>query len=577
MKMHLKLITSFLSVFIILVWVSSPLCLTFKDSLGREVTLKAEPQRIVTLAPSLTEIIYFLGLGDRVVGVTKFSYFPPEAALKPRVGSYIDLNVEKIISLSPDLVIGTVDGNQPGVVDLLEQAGIAVFIVNPRNIRQVIDTVATVGRLCGLPEKASTLSMELTRRVDHIIDKTKSQREPLVFLQINVRPIMTINKDTFLHDLIRLAGGRNMTQNEPITYPRISLEEVIRKKPEVIIISSMERGGRFEQARLEWLKWTSIPAVKNGRVHLIDSDLIDRPSPSGQRDLALHLVALCLPRQSLGDGGCPTPCARFYLAMETTIKRPLTPGRVVTLSLIMCLVLLLIAAVSLMLGTAQVSLGQVIGVFTGTLETDDPASLILLKIRLPRIILAGLVGFALSLGGVVFQALLRNPLADPFILGVSSGSAFGAVLAIVFGLGFSFGVPVMSFAGALLTIYLLMTLGARKMGMESSTILLTGVIINAFFTAIIMFFIAIIADARLHSMLFWLYGDLSQSRYTHLAFIAPILFIASIILYGFARHLNLITAGEETALGHWACGRFLRPRRVHRAYSPPSGENGLRF
>jgi iron complex transport system permease protein len=234
--------------------------------------------------------------------------------------------------------------------------------------------------------------------------------------------------------------------------------------------------------------------------------------------------------------------------MEATIKRPLTPGKVVVLSIIMCLVLLLVAAISLMLGTAHVSPGQVIGLFTGSLQANDPASLILLKIRLPRVILAGLVGFALSLGGVVFQALLRNPLADPFILGVSSGSAFGAVLAIVFGLGFSFGVPVMSFAGALLTIYLLITLGARKMGMESSTILLTGVIINAFFTAIIMFFIAIIADARLHSMLFWLYGDLSQSRYTHLAFIAPILVIAWIILYSFARHLNLITAGEETAL-----------------------------
>jgi iron complex transport system substrate-binding protein len=127
--MRLKFITSLLSVVMILGWVSTPLCVTFKDSLGREVTLKGEPQRIVTLAPSLTEIIYFLGLGNRVVGVTKFSYFPPEAAHKPRVGSYIDLNVEKIISLSPDLVIGTADGNQPGVVGLLEQAGIAQALI----------------------------------------------------------------------------------------------------------------------------------------------------------------------------------------------------------------------------------------------------------------------------------------------------------------------------------------------------------------------------------------------------------------------------------------------------------------
>jgi iron complex transport system substrate-binding protein len=278
-KMLSKFIISFLSAVIIFGWVSTPLCITFKDALERKVTLTGEPRRVVTLAPSITEILYFLGLGDRVVGVTQFSYYPPAAKLKPKVGSYIDLNVEKIISLAPDLVIGTADGNQPGVVDLLEQAGIPVFIVNPRNIRQAIETIATVGRLCGIPQKANELSAQLSQRVDHIIDQTKSKRKPLVFLQINLRPIMTINKDTFLHDLIQLAGGRNMAEDEPITYPRISLEEVIRKKPEVIIISSMERGGRFEAARVEWLKWTSIPAVKDGRVHLIDSDLIDRPSP----------------------------------------------------------------------------------------------------------------------------------------------------------------------------------------------------------------------------------------------------------------------------------------------------------
>ena len=236
------------------------------------------------------------------------------------------------------------------------------------------------------------------------------------------------------------------------------------------------------------------------------------------------------------------------MIMNTTTKRPLTPAKVTVLSLIMCLLLLLVAAISLVLGTAEISLNQIMGLLSGTLQTEDPARLIILKIRLPRVILAGLVGFSLSLGGVVFQALLRNPLADPFILGVSSGSAFGAVLGIILGFSFNLGVPAMSFAGALLTIYLLMTLGARKMGMESSTILLTGVIINAFFTAIIMFFISIVAEARLHSMLFWLYGDLSQSRYTQLALIAPALVIASVIIYGFARHLNLLTAGEETAL-----------------------------
>jgi len=230
------------------------------------------------------------------------------------------------------------------------------------------------------------------------------------------------------------------------------------------------------------------------------------------------------------------------------IKRPLSPTRVMATSGLMVLALFMVMVTSLVLGTADVSLSQILGLISGGLKIDDPARLIVLKIRLPRIILAGLVGFSLSLGGVVFQALLRNPLADPFILGVSSGSAFGAILGIFWGLSFRFGVPVMSFAGALVTIYLIMVLGSRKMGMESSTILLTGVIINAFFTAVIMFFISTAADSRLHTMLYWLYGDLSQSRYGPLVIIAPVLFVAAMVLYSFARHLNLITAGEETAL-----------------------------
>jgi iron complex transport system substrate-binding protein len=252
---------------------------TFKDTLGRTITLTGNPTRIVSLAPNLTEILYSLGLGARVVGVTKFSCYPPEAALKPKVGSYINLNVEKIISLSPELVIGTVDGNKPGVVNLLERAGIQVFIVNPRKVKQVIHTIASIGEVCGVIEKADIIVGQLNRRVNRIIRRIASRERPLVFLQINVRPIMTVNRNTFHHDVIRLAGGRNMTEAEPITYPRISLEAVIRRKPDVIIISSMERGGRFEKARQAWLRWKSIPAVKNNRVHLIDSDLIDRPSP----------------------------------------------------------------------------------------------------------------------------------------------------------------------------------------------------------------------------------------------------------------------------------------------------------
>ena len=277
--MRFIFIFSSLFVFTILDSAQCGFCAEFEDALGRKITLEGQPQRIVSLAPSITETLYYLGLEDRVVGVTQFSYYPPEAALKPRVGSYVDVNVEKILTLSPDLVIGTMDGNEAEKVYLMEEAGIAVFIVNPRNVRQAINTVATVGHVCGITEKGAALSLQLSKRMDYIIEKTSGRKKPLVFLQINLKPIMTVNKNTYLHDLIELAGGENIAKDEPITYPRISLEEVIRKKAEVIIISSMDRGGQFQEAKLEWQRWTTIPAVKNRRVHLIDSDLVDRPSP----------------------------------------------------------------------------------------------------------------------------------------------------------------------------------------------------------------------------------------------------------------------------------------------------------
>jgi iron complex transport system substrate-binding protein len=278
-KIPLRRSILMLTAVFVLSWTTLSSAATFKDALGRTVTLKTPPKRIVSMAPSLTEILYYLGLADRIAGVTQFSYYPPETAQKPNVGSYVNLNAEKIVSLNPDLAIGTKDGNKPTTVKLLEQAGIPVYIVNPRNIKDVIGTIHEIGELCGVGVRAKELSIQLGKRVNRIFERTVSLKKPLVFLQINIKPIMTVNKNTFHHDVIRLAGGDNMTKKEPITYPRISIEEVMRRRPEVIIISSMERNGRYERARKDWVKWSTIPAVKERRVHLINSDLLDRPSP----------------------------------------------------------------------------------------------------------------------------------------------------------------------------------------------------------------------------------------------------------------------------------------------------------
>jgi len=234
--------------------------------------------------------------------------------------------------------------------------------------------------------------------------------------------------------------------------------------------------------------------------------------------------------------------------MRERYRQGITPFKVLYTGLILIGMLVIIALISLSVGPAKISLKDILAWLIGYKSIDHTAWMILFKIRLPRILLAGLVGFTLSLGGVVFQALLRNPLAEPFILGISSGAAVGAIIGIFFGLGFTFGVPLLSFMGALFTVLLVMSISSRHGGLESSTLLLTGVIINAFFTAVIMFFITTTSDSRLHSMLFWLYGDLSQSKYVQLSISLPFILIVSGIMYIFSRHLNLVVGGEESAL-----------------------------
>ena len=261
----------------------------YRDSLGRKVVLCSYPKRIISLAPSITEMIYFLGLGDRLVGVTRFSCFPEEAQKKPKVGTYTYINVEKVITLDPDIVIATADGNRREDVEKLEEAGLQVYVVNPRKVNQVLDTIERVGEVCGVVHTAKRLVSSLRERVTRVVQAVRDKERPLVLLVINMKPLMSVNQSTTHHDLITLAGGQNLAGDQFITYPRLNMEEVLRKRPEVIIISSMKKGESYERASKEWLQWPTLPAVQKGNVYLIDSDLIDRAAPrmvSGLEEMA---------------------------------------------------------------------------------------------------------------------------------------------------------------------------------------------------------------------------------------------------------------------------------------------------
>lgn len=252
---------------------------TVTDQLGRSVTLSVNPQRIVALAPSITEIVFALGQEHRLKGVTQFSDFPAEAKQIPVVGSYVNLDIEKIVALKPDLCIAIKDGNSRDHVKKLEALGIPVYAINPKNMETVMEMVMEMGKLLGAPEKAKLLVDNMHARIERV--KTlvsKTEHRPRVFFQIGISPIVSVGTHTFIHELIIRAGGQNITEG-PIPYPRYSKEQVLALSPGVFIITSMSRGEIFEKVKTDWSRWKDLPAVKNNRIFLVDSNILDRPTP----------------------------------------------------------------------------------------------------------------------------------------------------------------------------------------------------------------------------------------------------------------------------------------------------------
>jgi iron complex transport system permease protein len=220
----------------------------------------------------------------------------------------------------------------------------------------------------------------------------------------------------------------------------------------------------------------------------------------------------------------------------------------------MTIVFLVIGAVSLCVGSVHIDFGHVLRFLAkalkGNFSITSQEELIIFSVRLPRIIFAGIVGASLSLGGVIFQALLRNPLADPYVLGISGGSALGAIVGIVTGAGsFYLGIPLLAFLGALATVFLVFVVAGGTRGpLLDNSLLLSGVVVNAFFSAAILFFLSVVNSMELHSITFWLMGDLSRASMEEISLAAFCLIAGFVFLYAQARKLNLLVQGEETAL-----------------------------
>lgn len=223
------------------------------------------------------------------------------------------------------------------------------------------------------------------------------------------------------------------------------------------------------------------------------------------------------------------------------------PGRILIISFLLFLFLGISVWLGLSIGSSGQNLREVFALLTGSAGSDPTLANIVWRIRLPRVLMAALAGATLSLGGLVFQAILRNPLAEPYILGISGGAAIGAIIGILLGLPRFPGVAFFAFAGCIATLFLVIIIASVRLSLNQDSLILAGVMVNAFCSSVIMFLISLTQDTRLHSILFWLMGDLSLSDPTQTLGLAVTLLPCFLLLFLMAQPMNLLLLGEEMA------------------------------
>ena len=243
------------------------------DDLGRLVAINGTPQRIISLAPSNTEILFALGLGERTVGVTDYCDYPPEALNKTKVGGYANPDVEKIVALDPDLIL-VAHGTPMDVINSMAGLGLTVFGIKTTDLNDLLNDIRRIAEITDKEVGAQALTSEMESRIEAVTNQTEElEQRPRVFYIVWHDPLWTAGSGTFIHELIEKGGGVNIFQN--VTgYPTISIEEVIARDPEIIITSEWSYEWAINASEL-----ASTNASQTGRIYTLDDDLVQRPGP----------------------------------------------------------------------------------------------------------------------------------------------------------------------------------------------------------------------------------------------------------------------------------------------------------
>ena len=261
------------------------------------------PQRIISLAPSITEILFALGVGDRLVGVSSYCDYPPAATQIDRIGTFLQPNVERILTKRPDLIIGVPSPDNRAPVERLETLGLRVLIVNPERIADIYAAIHTIADAVGVPERGDGLVAKLQRDVAAITAQLETAPRPRVLLLVGHAPIVAAGRGTYQDELITLAHGENLAAASGESWPTLTLESIVARAPEVIVDASMgsEEGADRDCALAFWQPYATIPAVRDHRIYGYRAYELLRPGPRVADTLA------AMARYLHPDRFAPTP------------------------------------------------------------------------------------------------------------------------------------------------------------------------------------------------------------------------------------------------------------------------------
>jgi len=259
--------------------ISIPLqaAVTVQDDAGRTVTLKQPARRIISLAPHVTEQLFAIGAGARIIGAVDYSDYPEQAKALPRVGGYSRLDLERILALQPDLIVGWQSGNDARQLERLQQLGLTMYLSEPRHLDDIASDMERLGQLSGVARQAAAAAARFRTGIAALRDRHQGGMPLRVFYQIWNRPLMTVNGKHLISDVINLCGGDNIFADIGNLTPTVSVEAVLAANPQVIIASGM--ASERPEWLNEWRHWPQLAAVRNKQLYVIPPDIIQRATP----------------------------------------------------------------------------------------------------------------------------------------------------------------------------------------------------------------------------------------------------------------------------------------------------------